>query len=188
MTTAKKALKIFAGGFVFGVGGSLTFFDKVGYFATVDGKSMQPVFNPVHEPKRDVIFLNHWAIRDYQVQRGDIVSLASPSRPDEVLIKRVIALEGDTIKTLSYKNRYVTIPEGHCWIEGDHHSVSLDSNYFGPVALGLVHARASHIIWPPHRQQRLEPRLPQDRQPIGLSPSLVEELLEEYQEVEDMNI
>ena len=44
MTTARKALKIFVGGFVFGVGGSLTFFDKVGYFATVDGKSMQVCF------------------------------------------------------------------------------------------------------------------------------------------------
>ena len=37
-------------------------------------------------------------------------------------------------RTLSYKNRYVVVPEGHCWIEGDHHSVSLDSNVFGPVS------------------------------------------------------
>ncbi|XP_033647171.1 mitochondrial inner membrane protease subunit 2-like [Asterias rubens] len=185
MTTARKALKIFLGGFTLGVGGSLTFFDKVGYFATVDGKSMQPVFNPDHEQRRDVIFLNHWALKDYNVQRGDIVSLASPNHPDEVLVKRVIGLEGDTIRTLSYKNRYVTVPEGHCWIEGDHHSVSLDSNYFGPVALGLVHARASHIIWPPHRQQRLVARLPKDRQPISLSTSLEEELFG-YQEVDEV--
>lgn len=36
-------------------------------------------------------------------------------------------------RTLSYKNRYVKIPNGHFWIEGDHHGHSLDSNSFGPV-------------------------------------------------------
>lgn len=28
------------------------------------------------------------------------------------------------------------------------------------VSLGLVHGRASHIIWPPHRWQRITPSLP----------------------------
>ena len=36
-------------------------------------------------------------------------------------------------RTLGYKNRYVRVPDGHFWIEGDHHGHSLDSNSFGPV-------------------------------------------------------
>uniref|UniRef100_A0A674APE3 Peptidase S26 domain-containing protein n=1 Tax=Salmo trutta TaxID=8032 RepID=A0A674APE3_SALTR len=53
--------------------------------------------------------------------------------------------------TLGYKNRYLRVPDGHFWIQGDHQGHSLDSNSFGPVSLGLVHVRASHIFWPPNR-------------------------------------
>ncbi|XP_071481827.1 mitochondrial inner membrane protease subunit 2-like [Diadema antillarum] len=167
MSAGRKAFKIFTGGFAFGVVGSLTFFDNVGYFATVSGKSMQPIFNPEFSRQRDILFLSRWAVRDYDIHRGDVVSVISPHHPREVLIKRVIALEGDTIRTLGYKNRFVVIPEGHCWLEGDHHGVSLDSNYFGPIALGLVHAKASHIVWPPQRYQKVKSCQLDDRKPLA---------------------
>ncbi|KAI0219482.1 Mitochondrial inner membrane protease subunit 2 [Lamellibrachia satsuma] len=93
----------------------------------------------------------------------EVGTLRSPTNPDQKIIKRIIALEGDTVKTLSYKNRYVTVPQGHCWLEGDHHGQSLDSNLFGPVALGLITAKASHIVWPPARWQKLEPDAPEGR-------------------------
>ena len=41
MAAGSKVVKIFAGGFAVGAVASLTLFDNVGYFATVDGKSMQ---------------------------------------------------------------------------------------------------------------------------------------------------
>ncbi|KFM78284.1 Mitochondrial inner membrane protease subunit 2, partial [Stegodyphus mimosarum] len=43
----------------------------------------------------------------------------------------------------------------------------MDSNFFGPVSVGLIIAKASHIVWPPSRWQKLEPRLPTDRRPIA---------------------
>ncbi|TDH09871.1 hypothetical protein EPR50_G00092580 [Perca flavescens] len=90
----------------------------------------------------------------------------SPKNPQQKIIKRVIGLEGDFIRTLGYKNRYVRVPDGHFWIEGDHHGHSLDSNSFGPVAVGLLHGRASHIIWPPNRWQRIKASLPANRGPL----------------------
>ncbi|XP_067906688.1 mitochondrial inner membrane protease subunit 2 isoform X1 [Heterodontus francisci] len=92
--------------------------------------------------------------------------LRSPKNPEQKIIKRVIALEGDIIRTMGYRNRYIKIPNGHLWIEGDHHGHSFDSNAFGPVSLGLVHARASHIIWPPNRWMKLQPDLPEERRPL----------------------
>ncbi|TWW75450.1 Mitochondrial inner membrane protease subunit 2 [Takifugu flavidus] len=92
----------------------------------------------------------------------------SPKNPQQKIIKRVIGLEGDFIRTLSYKNRYVRIPDGHFWIEGDHHGHSLDSNSFGPVSVGLLHGRASHIIWPPKRWQRIKASLPPNRGPVDI--------------------
>uniref|UniRef100_T1H1T8 Mitochondrial inner membrane protease subunit 2 n=1 Tax=Megaselia scalaris TaxID=36166 RepID=T1H1T8_MEGSC len=35
-------------------------------------------------------------------------------------IKRVVGLQGELVKTLSYKKEFVRVPEGHCWVEGDH--------------------------------------------------------------------
>lgn len=32
--------------------------------------------------------------------------------------------------------------------------------------MGLILAKASHIVWPPSRWRRLEPRLPNDRKPL----------------------
>uniref|UniRef100_A0A8V5GW23 Mitochondrial inner membrane protease subunit 2 n=1 Tax=Melopsittacus undulatus TaxID=13146 RepID=A0A8V5GW23_MELUD len=90
----------------------------------------------------------------------------SPRNPEQKIIKRVIALEGDIIKTIGYKKKYVKVPHGHIWVEGDHHGHSFDSNAFGPVSLGLLHARATHILWPPQRWQKLQPVLPPERKPL----------------------
>lgn len=37
-------------------------------------------------------------------------------------------------RTMGHKNRYVKVPRGHIWVEGDHHGHSFDSNSFGPVS------------------------------------------------------
>ncbi|XP_073665940.1 mitochondrial inner membrane protease subunit 2 isoform X2 [Tursiops truncatus] len=95
-----------------------------------------------------------------------ILTPRSPKNPEQKIIKRVIALEGDIVKTMGHKNRYVKVPRGHIWVEGDHHGHSFDSNSFGPVSLGLLHGHATHILWPPERWQKLESVLPPERLPI----------------------
>uniref|UniRef100_A0A8C0EYL0 Mitochondrial inner membrane protease subunit 2 n=1 Tax=Bubo bubo TaxID=30461 RepID=A0A8C0EYL0_BUBBB len=96
----------------------------------------------------------------------EMLIVVSPRNPEQKIIKRVIALEGDIIKTIGYKKKYVKVPHGHIWVEGDHHGHSFDSNAFGPVSLGLLHARATHILWPPQRWQKLQPMLPPERKPL----------------------
>uniref|UniRef100_A0ABM0GZF4 Mitochondrial inner membrane protease subunit 2 n=1 Tax=Saccoglossus kowalevskii TaxID=10224 RepID=A0ABM0GZF4_SACKO len=134
MQQLKQYTKAFVSGFAFVMPVSVAFFDYVGYISTVSGDSMQPVLNPKSDKSltQDIIYLSRWSLRNSELRRGDIVSLDSPRDPGSRLVKRIIALEGDTVKTLHYKNRYVKIPEGHCWVEGDHHAVSMDSNTFGP--------------------------------------------------------
>ncbi|XP_050353429.1 mitochondrial inner membrane protease subunit 2 [Nymphalis io] len=153
---------------LFGVPIGVTFLDSVGYVARVEGISMQPVLNPESQNK-DYVFLSRWSVNDYQVNRGDIISLVSPKNPNQMIIKRVVALEGDVVRTLGYKNKYVRVPEGYCWVEGDHTGHTLDSNTFGPVSLGLISAKALYIVWPPDRWQSLEAKLPENRKPISLA-------------------
>ncbi|XP_016306539.1 mitochondrial inner membrane protease subunit 2-like isoform X2 [Sinocyclocheilus anshuiensis] len=130
----RRYFKAFVSGFFVAVPVTVTVLDRLAYVARVEGASMQPSLNPDGESSPDVVLLNRWSVRNYQVHRGDIVSVLSPKDPRQKIIKRVIGIEGDFIKTLGYKNRYVRVPDGHLWIEGDHHGHSFDSNTFGPVS------------------------------------------------------
>ncbi|XP_070611618.1 mitochondrial inner membrane protease subunit 2 isoform X1 [Erythrolamprus reginae] len=129
----RRYIKAFLKGFFVAVPVTVTFLDRVACIARVEGTSMQPSLNPVEQQVSDIVLLNHWTIQNYKVERGDIVSLVSPRNPEQKIVKRVIALEGDIIKTIAYKQKYVKIPHGHIWVEGDHHGHSFDSNAFGPV-------------------------------------------------------
>jgi len=91
---------------------SCIFFENVAYIAQVEGVSMQPTLNedpPLsNDPSKrqgirgyldringsDLVLLSHWSTRNFEIRRGDIVSLISPKNPRQVIIKRVIGLEG----------------------------------------------------------------------------------------------
>ncbi len=71
--------------------------------APVSGPSMQPTLNTVNENNGDTIYVNRFA--DYGL--GDIVVIQSSSDSDKYIIKRVIAMEGDTICIYNDGTNYV---------------------------------------------------------------------------------
>ncbi|XP_033982884.1 mitochondrial inner membrane protease subunit 2 [Trematomus bernacchii] len=163
---AWRKIRMLVSGIIVGVSVLTTAIDRLASVTLVTGRSMQPSLNPEGGSNCDVVLLNKWSVRNYEVQRGDVVTVMSPKNPQDEIIKRVIGLEGDLIRTLGYKNRLVRVPDGHFWLEGDHHGSSMDSNSYGPVSVGLLQSRASHIIWPPHRLQRIAASLPPNRGPL----------------------
>ncbi|XP_065148027.1 mitochondrial inner membrane protease subunit 2 isoform X2 [Paramisgurnus dabryanus] len=94
----RKYFKAFVSGFFVAVPVTVTVLDRLAYVARVDGASMQPSLNPEGGLSPDVVLLDRWSVRNYQVQRGDIVSVLSPKNPQQKIIKRVIGIEGDFIK------------------------------------------------------------------------------------------
>ena len=58
----------------------------------------------------------------------------------------MIALEGDEVETSAGG---VVLNPGAIWVEGDNAEKSIDSNNYGPICLGLVVGKASHVVWPP---------------------------------------
>ena len=74
----------------------------------------------------------------------------SPIHPENVAVKRVVALEGDIIKTKHpYPVSTVRVPVGHCWVEGDGPPGStLDSNTYGPVSCRLLTGKVTHVVYP----------------------------------------
>lgn len=84
---------------------------------------------------------------------GQLITLhhRSPYRPEVLSIKRVIALEGDTVYTRApYPYSTAVVPLNHVWVEGDNKdgNKTLDSNHYGPIAMPLIIGKVTYILWP----------------------------------------
>jgi signal peptidase I len=144
----------------------------------------------------DRVMVNKLAYRFGEPHRGDIIVFDSPlegdderesflaavvrhigealgvSTPDSALIKRVIAVEGETIHItdntvfideVAIAEPYLQdnvrmgdfgpmrVPEGHVFVMGDNRNQSEDSRRFGPVAVDQIVGRAFIRVWPPSR-------------------------------------
>jgi hypothetical protein len=58
---------------------------------------------------------------------------SSPLNHKETHIKRIRALPGEWLGS-PHNHDVLKIPEGHCWVEGDNVTSSMDSKSFGPVS------------------------------------------------------
>ena len=129
----------------------------------VYGSSMEP---NLHTDQRLVV--EKVSYRFHDPQRGDVVVIRMPERGPELLIKRIIALPGETIEirngqvlingnaidepylTQPTRGSYgpTTIGEGYVFVMGDNRGASNDSRVFGPVELEQVVGRAWVSYWP----------------------------------------
>jgi signal peptidase I len=148
----------------------------------VDGTSM---FSTLHDDDR--VFVNKLSYRLHDPNRGDVVVLhQSAGRADRELverdlIKRVIALPGETIEIRSCRvvidgrtleEPYldpnvvtpgncggdlapVTIPEDHVFVMGDNRGGSQDSRNLGPIEEDDLVGRAFIVFWPQSHWQWL---------------------------------
>ncbi len=137
----------------------------------IPSPSMQPTLYP-----HDRIIVSKAAYRFHPPKRGDIVVFKFPLDPSRALIKRIVALEGETIEI---KNGYVYIngkmleepyiiheltpnygpykvPKGHCFVMGDNRNNSEDSRMWGPLAKKYIIGKAVLIYWPPERMGLLK--------------------------------
>jgi inner membrane protease subunit 1 len=80
-----------------------------------------------------------------KLQKGDVIILKDPYRPEQKICKRVVGLPGNMVTSNGFET---VIPKGHMWLEGDNKSISLDSRIFGPVALGLFEGLVFCRLWP----------------------------------------
>jgi signal peptidase I len=116
---------------------------------------MHPTINPNRYESDGIVLVRPtFSIRsllsetpiEASVRRGEVVGFINPKDPEERLIKRVVGLPGDLVKTFHYKRKYVLVPEGHCWVEGDNYSKSGDSNRFGCMSMGLIQGKAKAYV------------------------------------------
>jgi signal peptidase I len=126
--------------------------------------SMLPTIDP-----GDRIIVNCLSYRFGDPAPGQIVVIHDPLDGKKDIIKRVIALGGDTIELVDgvlqingavvdepyVANRDVikgqarfTVPAGYIYVMGDNRPVSGDSRDFGPVAENEIIGKVVCVMWP----------------------------------------
>ena len=137
----------------------------VGQATRVEGQSMEP---NLHTDQRLVV--EKLSYRFHGPQRFDVVVIRVPSQGDELLIKRVVGLPGETVEihdgnvfingkaldepflsqaTYPGRSAKVTVPPLHVFVLGDNRTHSNDSRSFGPVPIEDIVGRAWLSYWPP---------------------------------------
>ena len=121
----------------------------------------------------DRLFAEKVSYHFTDVQPGDIVVFSDPQVPSRVLVKRVIATEGQTVSMsggtlyidgVAQSEPYVTgetyplsqtagnvsisYPEGEVWVMGDNRENSSDSRYFGSIDEDTIFGKAILTYWP----------------------------------------
>jgi signal peptidase I len=131
--------------------------------AVVSGQSMDPTLS-----NGDYLLITHGASG---LQRGDIIvtKVLEDIGPVE-LVKRVIALPGDTVEVQndvaivngiaepqrgqfvvpsdSVSRTPIVVPPGTVYVMGDNRPVSEDSRYLGPVPISGIQGRAVFVFAP----------------------------------------
>jgi signal peptidase I len=143
----------------------------------VDGTSM---FSTLHDDDR--VFVNKLSYRLHDPNRGDVVVLhQSAGASERDLIKRVVALPGETIEIRNcqviidgqnleepYLDPEVVtpgncggdlaptnVPEDHVFVMGDNRGGSQDSRALGPIEEDDLVGRAFVVFWPQSHWQWL---------------------------------
>ncbi|XP_010918725.1 uncharacterized protein [Elaeis guineensis] len=145
----------------------VTISDRYVTLSPVRGSSMHPTFTGSSTSfpgslKGDVVLVERFCLQKYKFSHGDVIIFRSPTNQKQMFVKRLIALPGDWIQ-VPESSEILQIQEGHCWVEGDNPASSLDSRSFGPIPLGLVQGRVTHVIWPPQRIGQVERKMPTGR-------------------------
>lgn len=125
----------------------------------------------------DLVFSEKVSYYIREPEVGDIVTFDDPEVAGRTLIKRVVAVGGQTV-TLNCGHVYVdgvmaseahtqggsypldrhalnaeisypyTVPLGYVWVMGDNRENSADSRYFGAIPASLISGRAMLVYWP----------------------------------------
>lgn len=135
----------------------------------VSGGSMKPLLLP-----RDYLIVDKWHYRSAAPVRGDVVVFRYPLDPDQVFVKRIIGLPGETVEIASgtvriarpggatttlaepyrtsdmnpEREERITLHDDEYFVLGDNRTGSADSRAWGPLQERFIIGRAFARLFP----------------------------------------
>jgi inner membrane protease subunit 1 len=111
-----------------------------------DGPSMTPTLNGDGQ----TLLYEAISVRRRALQRGDVVLAIAPYDCNRNIVKRIVAMGGDTVRVDDFwhGHKFITVPTGHVWLQGDNLPNSNDSRHYGAVPLGVIYGRVFHVLFP----------------------------------------
>ena len=132
--------------------------------------SMVPTIQP-----GDRLFVEKITLHVMGLERGEVIVFEPPAQSGltDDLIKRLIALPGDTVETkdgklyvndvaqvepylaepIDYSRKKLTVPEGKIYVMGDNRNRSYDSHEWGFASIDDVKGKALLTYWPLDRMK-----------------------------------
>ncbi len=156
--------------FLIGITVFLLVYILVGQFLEVSGDSMHPYLKD-----KEQIIAEKLSIKFDPIQRNEVIIFWHPVSKSELLVKRVVALPGETIKiqngfvyvngqkleetylaptVVTEGDEFLTegkdykVSEDYFIVMGDNRGESTDSRYWGPVHKDAVIGRALAVFYP----------------------------------------
>lgn len=131
---------------------------------TIHQISMEPTLQ-----EGDRVLISRLSYHFHEPKAGDVVVLHSPVDASEDLVKRIVAVGGDTVDILDgdlfvngaavvepylaeqdFRGGYpeTVIPDGQVFVLGDNRNNSGDSRLFGPIDVDSIIGSAFAVYWP----------------------------------------
>lgn len=98
---------------------------------------------------------NEWVVTERvsllrgDVRVGDVVVAASKTSPGDTVVKRVLALPGESVRVRSLRDggfRVEQVPAGHVWLQGDNFHSSQDSRDYGAMPWAMLQGRVFAVV------------------------------------------
>lgn len=131
----------------------------------IPSQSMEPTLVP-----GDRVLVSKFIYRFTEPKIGEIIVFVAPNDENRDFIKRIVALENDTVEVKDgrlyvnnklSKGNYKTMPgdysnwgpqkigEDHVFVMGDNRPNSMDGRVFGPLPKKNILGKAFMVYWPP---------------------------------------
>lgn len=138
----------------------------------VSGGSMEPLLKP-----KDYLVIDRWSYRQRPPERGEVVVFRFPLDPDQIFVKRIVGLPGETVaieggivritthegETFVLEEPYKTpdrnpeedqeiaLHDDEYFVLGDNRTASADSRAWGPLLERFIIGRAAARLFPLQR-------------------------------------